>query len=101
MKVEVAEGKSEGHHRNPRRRRRSVDANGGGGAGADGATEIRTDAECYRSCVCCSGDGSLRYPAVLKGTGTFNPVVNVGNRRRGRGIRGGWCAATSPDRAGT
>ncbi len=39
--------------------------------------------------MCCSGDGSLRYPAVLKGTGTFNPVVNVGNRRRGRGIREG------------
>ncbi len=39
--------------------------------------------------MCRSGDGSLRYPAVLKGTGVFDPVVNVGNRRRGWGIREG------------
>ncbi len=44
---------------------------------------------CYRGCVRSPSDGSLRHPAVLKGTGAFDPVVNVGNRGRGRGIREG------------
>ncbi len=100
MKVEVAEGKSEGPQKIPGGAG-GRDANGGGG-GADGATEIRTGHGGATGVVCVVPVmARCVTPAVLKGTGTFDPVVNVGNRRRGRGIREGWCAATSPDRAGT
>ncbi len=99
MTVEVAEGKSEGPWKFPEApevvmrmeagRRRTM------------RLESGRARRCYRGCVRSPSDGSLRHPAVLKGTGAFDPVVNVGNRGRGRENPRGWCAATSPDRAGT
>ncbi len=88
MTVEVAEGKSEGTMEIPGGAG-GRDANGGGGGG--GRCDWNPDGRGGATGAVCVVPVMARCvtPAVLKGTGAFDPVVNVGNRGRGRGIREG------------